>query len=36
MQAAADLDEIEEVNAKHRPRVLRLTALPSMIQTDQL
>nr|GEZ33914.1 hypothetical protein [Tanacetum cinerariifolium] len=23
-------------NSKHRPRVLRLTALPSMIQTDQL
>nr|GFC86564.1 hypothetical protein [Tanacetum cinerariifolium] len=22
--------------SKHRPRVLRLTALPSMIQTDQL
>nr|GEY76978.1 hypothetical protein [Tanacetum cinerariifolium] len=45
MAAVADLDEIEEVNAncilmlicsKHRRRVLRLTKLPSSIQTDQL
>nr|GEW35457.1 hypothetical protein [Tanacetum cinerariifolium] len=45
MAAAADLDEIEEVNAncilmanlhKHRHRVLRLKKLPSMTQTDQL
>nr|GFA91495.1 hypothetical protein [Tanacetum cinerariifolium] len=45
MAAAADLDKIEEVDAncilmvicsKHRSRVLKLTALPSMIQTDQL
>nr|GEY03647.1 hypothetical protein [Tanacetum cinerariifolium] len=43
MADAADLDDIEEVNAncilmsnlsKHQPRVLSLTALPSMIQTD--
>nr|GFB88090.1 integrase, catalytic region, zinc finger, CCHC-type, peptidase aspartic, catalytic [Tanacetum cinerariifolium] len=45
MAAVADLDEIEEVNAncilmanlqQAYPRVLRLTALPSMIQTDPL
>nr|GEV15598.1 hypothetical protein [Tanacetum cinerariifolium] len=45
MAAEADLDEIEEVNAncilmanlqQASPWVLRLTALPSMIQTDQL
>ncbi|GKG42869.1 hypothetical protein Tco_0479553, partial [Tanacetum coccineum] len=45
MATAADLDEIEEVNVncilmanlrKHRHRVLRLTKLLSMTQTDQL
>nr|GEU36592.1 hypothetical protein [Tanacetum cinerariifolium] len=45
MAAATDLDEIKEVYAncilmaicsKHRPQVLRLTKLPSIIQTDQL
>ncbi|GKB64868.1 integrase, catalytic region, zinc finger, CCHC-type containing protein [Tanacetum coccineum] len=45
MVAAADLDEIEKVNANFilmaslqqaRHRVLRLIKLPSMIQTDQL
>nr|GFD06762.1 hypothetical protein [Tanacetum cinerariifolium] len=45
MAAAADLDEIEEVNAncilmanlqQASSWVLRLTTLPSMIQTDQL
>nr|GEY22645.1 hypothetical protein [Tanacetum cinerariifolium] len=45
MAAAADLDEIEEVNAncilmanlqQASSSILRLTTLPSMIQTDQL
>ncbi|GKG45286.1 hypothetical protein Tco_0495364, partial [Tanacetum coccineum] len=34
MVAAADLDEIEEVNDRHQ--ALRVTKLPSMTQTDQL